>query len=129
MPTDQDILRSQVRTTGFSESRFDIGGVEYRITDIGGAHAERRKWSYVFKEDVQVVIFVVALSGYDSAPYNDPDSVSSLIPTHICTAQSAYTGLESNPGGSNIIQARAKLAGLLSEDGNFCASKQNSLVP
>ena len=44
-PTDQDVLRSRVKTTGIAESMFHIGELSYRIFDVGGQRSERKKWS------------------------------------------------------------------------------------
>jgi hypothetical protein len=43
MPTDQDILRSRVKTTGISETHFQIGELTYRLFDVGGQRSERKK--------------------------------------------------------------------------------------
>jgi guanine nucleotide-binding protein G(i) subunit alpha len=36
MPTDQDILRSRVKTTGITETMFRVGELTYRLFDVGG---------------------------------------------------------------------------------------------
>jgi hypothetical protein len=56
---------TQLRTTGIVHADFDIAGMRYLVTDPGGARSERFKWRYLF-EGVNVVIFIAALSGYDS---------------------------------------------------------------
>ena len=42
----------------------------YRIIDVGGQRSERKKWMHHF-EDVDMVLFLVALSEYDQALYED----------------------------------------------------------
>jgi guanine nucleotide-binding protein subunit alpha len=42
----------------------------YRIIDVGGQRSERKKWMHHF-EDVDLVLFLVALSEYDQALYED----------------------------------------------------------
>ncbi|XP_069511400.1 guanine nucleotide-binding protein G(o) subunit alpha-like [Ambystoma mexicanum] len=64
-PTAQDVLRVRVRTCGVLETHFDMRGFTFRVYDVGGLHTERRKWISFF-EDVNAVLFVVALSGYDT---------------------------------------------------------------
>jgi len=70
LPTDQDILRTRLRTTGISETDFDLGNLTYRMFDVGGQRSERKKWIHVF-DNVQVVLFLVAISGYDHALVED----------------------------------------------------------
>jgi guanine nucleotide-binding protein subunit alpha len=41
VPTDQDILRSRVKTTGISETTFRIGELTYKLFDVGGQRSER----------------------------------------------------------------------------------------
>ncbi|KAF2858199.1 G-protein alpha subunit [Piedraia hortae CBS 480.64] len=69
-PTDQDILRTRLRTTGISETIFDLGNFTYRMFDVGGQRSERKKWIHVF-DNVQVVLFLVAISGYDHVLLED----------------------------------------------------------
>ncbi|KAI6786202.1 G-protein alpha subunit, partial [Hortaea werneckii] len=44
LPSDQDILRARLRTTGISETIFDTGNLTYRMFDVGGQRSERKKW-------------------------------------------------------------------------------------
>lgn len=44
LPTDQDILRSRVKTTGITETAFQVGQLTYRMFDVGGQRSERKKW-------------------------------------------------------------------------------------
>ncbi|KAM0745917.1 guanine nucleotide-binding protein alpha-1 subunit [Meredithblackwellia eburnea MCA 4105] len=70
IPTDDDVLRARVRSTGIAESSFDVGQMKYRCFDVGGQRSERRKWAHCF-EDVQVLIFIVAISEYNQMLYED----------------------------------------------------------
>ena len=63
-PTEQDVLRSRVRTTGIVQSDFKIKGLDFSMFDVGGQRNERRKWIHAF-DDVNAVVFVAALSEYD----------------------------------------------------------------
>ncbi len=63
-PSDQDILRTRVRTTGIIEINFSLKGMNFRVFDVGGQRSERKKWIHCF-EDVTAIIFIVALSEYD----------------------------------------------------------------
>lgn len=64
IPTDQDILRVRIPTTGINEYFFDLDSVTFRIVDVGGQRAERRKWIHCF-DSVTSIIFLASLSEYD----------------------------------------------------------------
>ena len=72
-PTDADILRCRNKTTGIIETALPIEERVYRIFDVGGQRSERKKWIHCF-EGVTAVLFLVALSGYDSCLCEDKDS-------------------------------------------------------
>lgn len=69
-PTDADIYRARVRTTGISEYKFVHKDHIFRIFDVGGQRNERRKWIHCF-ENVTAVIFFAALSEYDQKLYEE----------------------------------------------------------
>jgi len=75
LPNDQDILRARLRTTGISETIFETGHLTYRMFDVGGQRSERKKWIHVF-DNVQVVLFLVAVSGFDHTLVEDRNGVS-----------------------------------------------------
>ncbi|KAJ9104608.1 Glucosamine-phosphate N-acetyltransferase-like protein [Naganishia friedmannii] len=77
VPTDQDILRSRVKTTGISETHFQIGDLTYRLFDVGGQRSERKKWIHCF-ESCNAIIFLVAISEYDQKLYED-ETVNRLL--------------------------------------------------
>lgn len=64
VPTEQDVLRVRVPTTGIIEYPFSIHSVIFRMIDVGGQRSERRKWIHSF-ENVTSVMFLVAISEYD----------------------------------------------------------------
>lgn len=64
VPTEQDILRTRVKTTGIIETKFTFKQINFLMVDVGGQRTERRKWIHCF-ESVTAIIFTVALSGYD----------------------------------------------------------------
>ncbi|KAH8785654.1 G-protein alpha subunit CPG-3 [Diaporthe sp. PMI_573] len=72
VPTDQDLLRSRLRTTGITETVFDLGQLTYRMFDVGGQRSERKKWIHCF-ENVNCLLFLVAISGYDQCLVEDKD--------------------------------------------------------
>jgi guanine nucleotide-binding protein subunit alpha len=78
VPTDQDLLRSRLRTTGITETIFDLGQLTYRMFDVGGQRSERKKWIHCF-ENVNCLLFLVAISGYDQCLVEDKDGVRIII--------------------------------------------------
>lgn len=74
IPTDQDILRSRVKTTGINEITFRVQGLSYKVFDVGGQRSERRKWIHCF-ENLNAVIFMVSLSEYDQVLREDESVV------------------------------------------------------
>jgi GTPase SAR1 family protein len=73
IPTEQDVLRSRVRTTGIVENAFDIDGNQFKMFDVGGQRNERKKWIHCF-ENVTAVLFVAAISEYDQVLYEDENT-------------------------------------------------------
>ena len=70
VPSDQDVLHARLRTTGITETFFDLKEVSFRMMDVGGQRSERKKWIHCF-EGVQCLLFLAALSGYDQALLED----------------------------------------------------------
>ncbi|AFR95728.1 guanine nucleotide-binding protein G(o) subunit alpha [Cryptococcus neoformans C23] len=72
-PSSDDILRVRSKTTGITETRFPIRDVVFRLFDVGGQRSERRKWASCF-ENVTAILFLVALSDYNSCLIEDRES-------------------------------------------------------
>jgi len=70
IPSEQDVLRCRVRTTGITESSFAIEGNKFKLFDVGGQRNERKKWIHCF-ESVTAVLFVGVLSEYDLKLFED----------------------------------------------------------
>ncbi|KAJ6235184.1 guanine nucleotide-binding protein g(o) subunit alpha [Anaeramoeba flamelloides] len=71
-PSDTDILFCRIPTTGVSQLTFDQGENSWTVIDVGGQRSERRKWIHQF-EDVQLLIYIVALSEYNQKLFEDLD--------------------------------------------------------
>jgi len=64
IPSEQDVLRARVRTTGIEEAVFAFEDMNFRMLDVGGQRSERRKWIHCF-DSVTAVVFCASLSEYD----------------------------------------------------------------
>nr|ANV21085.1 guanine nucleotide-binding protein Gt subunit alpha-X [Mordacia mordax] len=72
LPTEQDVLRSRVKTTGIIEDAFSFKDLQFRMFDVGGQRSERKKWIHCF-EGVTCIIFCGALSAYDMVLVEDDE--------------------------------------------------------
>jgi len=70
LPNNMDILRTRVRTSGIIEHSYEVESAEFLVIDVGGQRTERGKWIYVFA-DVDAIVYVASLSGYDLKLYED----------------------------------------------------------
>jgi guanine nucleotide-binding protein subunit alpha len=70
VPSQEDILRCRVPTTGIVETSFSIDGNMYKMLDVGGQRSERKKWIHCF-EDVTAVLFVANIAAFDQKLYED----------------------------------------------------------
>lgn len=71
VPTNEDVLRARITTTGISEYQFRSGPLAISMIDVGGQRPERRKWIETF-DNVTTLIFCVALSEYDQMLLEEP---------------------------------------------------------
>ncbi|XP_033762237.1 guanine nucleotide-binding protein G(i) subunit alpha-like [Pecten maximus] len=76
VPTEQDVLRTRVITTGIVETAFSFRHFNFRLIDVGGQRSERKKWINCF-EDVTALFFIVAMNEYDLTLRED-ESVSRM---------------------------------------------------
>ncbi|MCJ8742940.1 hypothetical protein PDJAM_G00088080 [Pangasius djambal] len=78
IPTQQDVLRTRVKTTGIVETHFTFKDLHFKMFDVGGQRSERKKWIHCF-EGVTAIIFCVALSDYDLVLAEDEEMVSNCL--------------------------------------------------
>jgi len=79
IPSEQDILRSRVKTSGIVVNDFLVEGNEFKMIDVGGQRNERKKWIACF-EGVTAVLFIGVLSEYDLMLSED-DSQNRMVET------------------------------------------------
>ncbi|ETO12298.1 guanine nucleotide binding protein, partial [Reticulomyxa filosa] len=76
IPTWEDYLRIRDQTSGVLtyniKPKIQNKIWNFRITDVGGQRSERKKWVKVFG-GVNVVFYVMSLSGYDQVIYENND--------------------------------------------------------
>lgn len=64
IPTEKDVLKARVSTTGVVETLFICKDVRFRMIDVGGQRSQRKHWLHCFA-NVTCIIFCAALSEYD----------------------------------------------------------------
>ncbi|KAI1692273.1 g-protein alpha subunit domain-containing protein [Ditylenchus destructor] len=63
-PSEQDILRCRVMTTGIFETKFEMDKVRFHMFEVGGQRDKHTKWFQCFY-DATAIIFVCASSSYN----------------------------------------------------------------
>jgi hypothetical protein len=81
--------------------------------DVGGQRSERKKWIHCF-ENVNCLLFLVAISGYDQSLLEDRDGVSNrMTPSeasqHKIPMMLTITALESNARGLDTVRVDVQL--------------------
>ncbi|KAM5194390.1 guanine nucleotide-binding protein subunit alpha-11-like isoform 2-T2 [Mantella aurantiaca] len=74
LPTDEDIVRVRMPTTGINEYCFSVENFTLRMVDVGGQQSERKKWIHCF-ENVNAIIYLASLSEYDQQLEEKKDEV------------------------------------------------------
>lgn len=69
-PTEQDILRTRLMTTGIIETTFSMKNHMFKMYDVGGQRGERKRWIHAF-DDVTAIMFIASLSEYDQTLAED----------------------------------------------------------
>ncbi|VDM15159.1 unnamed protein product [Wuchereria bancrofti] len=78
LPTEQDLLRTRIKTTGITEVHFELKGLTFRVIDVGGQRSERKKWIHCF-DNVNAIIFISSLSEYDQTLREDNCTVPKFL--------------------------------------------------
>ncbi|ORX84080.1 guanine nucleotide binding protein, alpha subunit [Anaeromyces robustus] len=73
IPTNEDILHQRVPTQRISETTIPIvdSTNKLRVFDFGGSRSQRLKWATFF-DNVDLVIYIFAISSYDQNLQEDP---------------------------------------------------------
>ena len=72
VPSEQDVLRTRVKTTGIIETKFEYNNLHFNVFDVGGARSERKKWIHCF-EKVTAIVYCVGMSAYDQVLAEDEE--------------------------------------------------------
>jgi len=43
------VLRARSKTTGITETEFEVDSTKFRMVDVGGQRSERKKWIHCFE--------------------------------------------------------------------------------
>ncbi|OBA19769.1 guanine nucleotide binding protein, alpha subunit [Metschnikowia bicuspidata var. bicuspidata NRRL YB-4993] len=68
--TDRDIIMGRIKTTGITQNTFHVKDTVLKVLDAGGQRSERKKWIHFF-QDINAIIFVLAVLEYDQTLYED----------------------------------------------------------
>ncbi len=66
VPDESDVLRARTKTTGISETRFNMGQLSIHMFDVGGQRSERKKWihcGFLFSLPNQAPLFATMSGG------------------------------------------------------------------
>lgn len=73
VPTTDDVLRSRIRSTGIEEAEFKFVDMQFKMIDVGGQRAERRKWIHCFQSAITAIVYCSSLNEYDQKLREDND--------------------------------------------------------
>jgi len=78
-PSFEDFIRIRTRSTGFAMEKItanidQFGEYRFEFTDVGGQRSERKKWMKIVVDQIQAVLYVVAISEYDMKCFEDNDT-------------------------------------------------------
>lgn len=65
MPTEQDVLRARMPTTGIQEYAFVSEHIVFRVIDLPGQRHLRHLFTYCLDDKNPTIIFLASLSEYD----------------------------------------------------------------
>ncbi|KAF8634932.1 hypothetical protein AX15_000669 [Amanita polypyramis BW_CC] len=74
IPTDADVLKARLKTTGVVEHTFQVrtykASVIWKLYDVGGSQSQRQAWIPYF-QDVNAIIFLAPISAFDQVLEED----------------------------------------------------------
>ncbi|KAI1075878.1 G-alpha-domain-containing protein [Whalleya microplaca] len=70
VPSNQDILRSRLKTVKITETPFNVEDHTYVIYDVGGSRSQRKKWVHIF-ENVSTILFTIDVTAYERLLFED----------------------------------------------------------
>lgn len=79
VPDEADVLRARTKTTGISETRFNMGQLSIHMFDVGGQRSERKKWIHCERHDVQEIGLFAMVACTDPLQVSRRSRVSSSV--------------------------------------------------
>merc|ERR1712130_205106 len=75
----EDFIRIRTRSTGFAMEKVsanidNFGDYTFEFTDVGGQRSERKKWMKIVVDQIQAVLYVVAISEFDLKCFEDNET-------------------------------------------------------
>lgn len=84
VPTEEDLLRTRIRTVGFDEATFSYKKSAFHVVDLGGQRTERRRWLEALTP-ATAAIFVSSLCEFDQRLREDFEASRFQETTHLFT--------------------------------------------
>jgi len=78
VPTDVDILRSRVLTSGILEVDFEADGNRFSVVDVAAQRSDKKRWIHYF-EGVKAVVFVASVGDFDQFNADNSNKMLSAI--------------------------------------------------
>lgn len=69
-------LIAHIMTNGVYKSNVTVDPFDFKVYDVGGTRAGRKKWGHCLGENLDFIIHVVDLNGYCQHLQEDHDTVS-----------------------------------------------------
>lgn len=69
---------SRKKSVGIQVFKYSENDVTFQINDVGGQKSERKKWRNIM-QNIDILIYVISLTDYEEALYEDSSSNSMVV--------------------------------------------------